>query len=300
MCAMMLSAAAVLAAYKYKYGFLGGAILLGVSMGIYQAYVAYSMTLCVILLRNKQTLRNTVFLGLRYALTGILGFVVYFVGLYYRLRIENEVLRSYQGIDSMGGISLSSLMRQFPLALESFYNFYFGDFLLYSSDYNHYALYAGMFLTLICGIVFLCVRNKLYVQKASILLLCGLLLLLPFGVCLPIIMALSASYHILMFMQFSLVTIFAIVCIELVSESSVNNSPYESKNFPKKICYFIIPHAWITTIICFLLIFNWYLLSNVAYLNMHVRYEKTYSLATRILDRVEQQPDFTSTRLLLS
>lgn len=45
---------------------------------------------------------------------------------------------------------------------------------------------------------------------------------------------------------------------------------------------------WIFTISCILLIFNFILIDNIAYFNMHQRYEKEYALCVRLADRIEQ------------
>jgi hypothetical protein len=103
-------------------------------------------------------------------------------------------------------------------------------------------------------------------------------------------MAPSAIFHILMFMQFSLVAVFGIVLMDMHSAGDESSSP--SGNI--KICY-----IWVSTIISLLLVMNWYILSNTAYLNMQMRHERTHSLATRILDRVEQEPDYTGTTPIL-
>ena len=48
MFALMFSALAVLLSYKYKYGFLLGAILICLSLGIYQSYVSVAILLCIL------------------------------------------------------------------------------------------------------------------------------------------------------------------------------------------------------------------------------------------------------------
>lgn len=46
-------------------------------------------------------------------------------------------------------------------------------------------------------------------------------------------------------------------------------------------------YSWISVIVLFLIVFNFDIISNIAYFNMIIRYEKNYALTNRILDRIE-------------
>ena len=55
---------------------------------------------------------------------------------------------------------------------------------------------------------------------------------------------------------------------------------------------------WISFAAVFLAMWNFILLSNIAYFNMNFRYEKTYALCIKIMDRIEQSPDYDKDRPL--
>ena len=53
---------------------------------------------------------------------------------------------------------------------------------------------------------------------------------------------------------------------------------------------------WAAFIATFLVVWNYILLSNIAYFNMNFRYEKTYALCIKIMDRIEQSEDYDKHR----
>ena len=53
------------------------------------------------------------------------------------------------------------------------------------------------------------------------------------------------------------------------------------------ICY-----QWGCIVSIFVMIFNFFLMTNIAYYNMNEKYEKSYSLCLRIVDRIEQMEEY--------
>ena len=53
---------------------------------------------------------------------------------------------------------------------------------------------------------------------------------------------------------------------------------------------------WVSFGAVFLAVWNYILLSNIAYFNMNFRYEKTYALCIKIMDRLEQSEDYDKDR----
>ena len=105
MLALFLAVLAVLLTKKYRFGFLGGAVCLAFSLGTYQAYLSFTMVLCLfavlMLFAGKESLRDKVAGTLRYLLMGVLGGVLYYVILQVLLRLQGKELASYQGINGI-------------------------------------------------------------------------------------------------------------------------------------------------------------------------------------------------------
>lgn len=59
--------------------------------------------------------------------------------------------------------------------------------------------------------------------------------------------------------------------------------------------YITFIYSWVTVIVITLIIFNFSLISNIAYLNMSLKYEKSYALKNRVLARIEQLDEIEST-----
>ena len=106
---------AILAAYicrKHKFGFIAGSILLAFSMGTYQAYVSVTILLCLfdiaLDILDDKDLYDTWTKGFKYLIMGLAGGALYFGILKICLALEHKELDTYQGINEMGKIGLSS------------------------------------------------------------------------------------------------------------------------------------------------------------------------------------------------
>lgn len=108
---------ATLAVYlykKYKYGFIPAILCIAFSMGIYQAYLPWTIALFVLLLLTKcigeeWNLYRTIVNGIKSVGVILGGLLGYFAILNFFLWKDNVVLDTYQGINSMGRIELKEL-----------------------------------------------------------------------------------------------------------------------------------------------------------------------------------------------
>ncbi len=104
MLALLLAVLAVYLVERKQKGFLIGGLLLGFSMGIYQAYLAFAMVLALygvcrawFFLRD---VRSNLRLTARYIGMGAIGAVFYYVMLQILLKLQHTSLSGYQGIGS--------------------------------------------------------------------------------------------------------------------------------------------------------------------------------------------------------
>lgn len=118
--------AAVLAVWvlqRYKWGFVPSVLLMTCSLGIYQAYIPLTIGLFVLILiqqtlREELDLKKLILRGLYDCAALILGLLLYFLGLKACEAIFGGSLTSYQGVGSMGNLSLSQIPE---LVWEAFY-----------------------------------------------------------------------------------------------------------------------------------------------------------------------------------
>lgn len=100
------------------------AILIALSMGLYQAYVPLTISLMVLQLilmglRGEADAKQLVLRGLYDCLVLSLGLILYFIGLKATVAIFDIALSDYRGINTMGSLSLSQLPRLVGNALSA-------------------------------------------------------------------------------------------------------------------------------------------------------------------------------------
>lgn len=115
---LLLAVLAAWVLYRNKYGLLISAIFTALSLGVYQAFAPITITLFVLqllqqALEGKSDGLSIVKRGLFDCAALILGVVFYFLILKMTLAVTGIALLDYQGIDSMGHISL----RELPMTL---------------------------------------------------------------------------------------------------------------------------------------------------------------------------------------
>lgn len=112
--ALLLAVAAVWLTERHRLGFLGAIVCLALSMGIYQAYVPFTIGLFVLLLIRKTLQDEAEFgalvkRGVFYCLVLGLGVVMYFLCLKVCLALYGTELSDYNGVNNMGKLSLAEL-----------------------------------------------------------------------------------------------------------------------------------------------------------------------------------------------
>ena len=127
MIGLLMAILAVYVCRKHKYGILPGAVLLAFSLGTYQAYVSFAILLIVFellleIVENKN-IKEIWLKGIKYLGMGVLGGMLYYVILQACLFIEKKELDTYQGLNEMGKLSLSSLPGRIAQAYYDFFAF---------------------------------------------------------------------------------------------------------------------------------------------------------------------------------
>jgi len=287
MIAMFLSVSAVWLTKRYRYGFLLGAVGIACSMGSYQAYIGFAIVLCIssllqVILKNQRSTKEVLLLALRYLGTGLLGVVLYFFVQKFCLAYFQLDLTGYQGIDQMGQMDVSQLLAIIPQAYADFYGFFIHDLYLQSPTYVKY-LYGIVSLLILIFTLIAVVRNQVY-RKITIVLVPLLLAALPLAFQVILFMAPKAFLHVLMYPQYALFFVIPFFLFEVAFERQKKTSTQWRVEI---IC------SWILLFVSCVISYQFYLTSNIGYLNLHLKYEITYATELRILDRIEQHPEYT-------
>lgn len=271
---------AVLAVYiskKYRYGWLPGAVLLGIGVGIYQAYLSLAMVLTLFLL-----VRDIILVGgekfsralykqyLKYLGMGVLSLVFYKVSLEIMCRVERIELINHHGLGSIHFPSFSEFLQAIKQSLIDTIYYYVGSL----SKLNLYGI-SSLVSLLILGIflVIMVYKKKVYKHCSHLFLAAICLLLIPCACHCFYFVTNEVEYYALM--QFPLILSF----VFLFWEYEQIDSKYATGRWGVVLS---------TVILVYVLIVS----ANVAYRVQTLSYEKTYAMMDRVVARMEELPNY--------
>lgn len=280
MLAVFLATAAFLLTDRKKWGFAGGIVLLGVSIGIYQAYLSFTIILCILRLLldliEKDSLKEIWAKIWRYVVMGAGSYIFYVVTLKLMLKWKGVELSGYQGTDRVGSFSFADLPAGLISAWNNFINFARWSNVLTTTEIMKYA-----FVCIFCGMIvmyiLLFIMHKRVKSLIRILLVMVLVGMIPFGANIVNIISPDTLFHLLMRLPWALFFVFSLVLCEHILREGKNIFIRLKKGLALAIC---VCNA--------VLILNFSIMANVVAFNMNERYEKTYAMCLRIVDRIEQ------------
>lgn len=274
-----------------KTGMPIAAILVCVSLGLYQSYLQVFFTLALLVcLRNliEKNLRESVSLAFKEIAVGILGCALYFLAAKAALALTNiPISEDYN--------SLSAAFSAFESPLSSVmatWNTYTEPFRYLLSPETHAVSLCGaanlvFMISIVAALILLVRAYRLNVGSIALVLLCVLLAPLAMG-CVNL-----ASYgvlHEIMIFSYFLIYPFAFMCADLLgSKNNTGSLPQaQTKALP-------IVDIWKTVLAALMIMIA---LSNIIYANQvylkkELEYEATASFVTRIIDRMEQIEGYT-------
>ena len=280
MLGLLLATAAFLLADRKKWGFAGGVVLLGVSLGIYQAYVSFTILLCILKLLinilDGKTFKEIIDKTCRYLVMGAGAYVFYYLSLKIMLKIKGVELSSYQGVDSIEKFTLSEIPAGIIGAYKQFFSFLRLEGALGTTGLMYVSVLGLIFLGV--GIyIWSFIKSKADKKWLRFFLVVLLLAATPVGTTLVCVMEPTVYFHLLMRLPWTLFFVFVLAMAEKI--------PGVTKLIIQRV------RAYVATGICILtllMVSQFAITANVAAFNMEQRYEKTYGLCLRLVDRLEQ------------
>lgn len=266
MLGVLLSIASFYVFYCLEGNILIASLLLALSIGVYQIYLVFAIMLCLFVLIKRLVDKEDIFkLIVKMLLYGGIALVIYFILMKASLYFYHIELKDYQGVNSLFSVSLKDI----PYNLYYGYKVFFHYFIKIKPYNFSIFVFIGYGILATFGLKevyqYLCSWKQHRLHSA---LLGLLLLLIPFAANVILIFSdiTTLVYHILMTHHYVLVIIFPLTFIKC-----------------KKIkCNQLVIFATMV------IVFNYFLVANVAYFNMQQKYEKSYALALRVIDRMEQ------------
>lgn len=281
--AFLFSTLSVWFLYKFKYkkaGIVLSIISILFTLSIYQSYIGVSFGLFAMynilnILKNNSKTRDNIKNILMFGLTVLVGSVLYYLITKLLLYSNGVTLDSYDGTNV---VSLKNIFNNFIFKFYfpylDFYNFFFTEEVVINSAYKR------EFLWLICiviGIVayvisLIRVFKSNFKDKICNFVICLLLfILLPvFLNAIDIIMG-NATLYVLTSASLILIIPFFLAIVEDLFKFN--------------------PLRFLSLIISFIIIFTFYIADNVSYTALKLSYNQAYSVAERIIDRIENFED---------
>ena len=274
---------AILAAYvsrKYKFGFFFGMVLLALSLGTYQSYISVTILLCLFDIIFAVIDNEDIYVlwnkGFKYLMMGIGGGALYYGILKLCLLLQHKELDTYQGINEMAHISLSSIPERIAKMYYDFAAFAFSG-RIFVNNILTLIIMSTLVSASMVAIFVIFVKNKVYKKWYSWIILFLCIGLMPFGAnTVLLMMSQGGEYHLVMRLQW----VVFLVAIVVIAERTI--SSFETAK----------DKLWVTktvsVVLMALLCYNFLLMDNIAYFNLQQQYEKTYAYCVRLLDRIEQ------------
>lgn len=276
MLALLLAVLAAFLVEHSKAGFVWGAIALGFSMGIYQAYAPFAMILAVYAIcrawffgSDFKEKWNTTW---RYVAMGGAGAVIYYGMLQILLFLQKTGLSGYQGIGAGNEKSLIERIVQI-----------YKDFVVHTVKGN-IMMQKGFLLVAIAvllTVAMLALIKAMYVQgsfKEIWTYLCAMVAIVVLPICFNAILIISpdVTYHSLMRYQWVLIPMIAIVIIDRYGADLFGCIKGQA----------VV--SWLGIVTAVVIAFEYVLICNVGYFNLEKKFEKTYAYCLRMLEQMEE------------
>lgn len=268
--AFFLSALAAYFMTSEKPRYLLSALLIALSVGIYQAYITVAVTLVLFKLTDEILYRGTplprLFKKTAFMLlSGIGGMAIYGIVLKLLLAVTSTELLDYQGINSTASLSGINLAGSLYTVKETFIKTFFDT----SNGVNFYVVLNALLLLLTLGFyIAQIIKSKLYKKPLSLIMLIFLAVMTVIGAGALALVNASVDYHNLMRMGYLVFYLFFLVLYERGGDSPVR--------------------CWTVLAVAVLLTANQTVIANVSYHKAQMAYERSYGVLIRIADRIEQ------------
>lgn len=289
---LMLACLAAFIAERYKYGFVVAVVPLTLSMGGYQAYFGVTAGLLILMLtieilKDQTPWKKTLFKGFRFVGTLGVSMAMYFSIV--RIAMPSNGLTTYMGIDKMGKISLTELPTLIIRAYSSLFEYFLRDSHGIFSTITT-ALFTISFL--LCGILVVvwCVKQNIHKEPMKLLLLAVLLLVFPLG-CNIIYVMFPDTPHMLMIYGTVLVPIFLLTIVDLYTMYPI--SSHQEKQSKRGEKYIVRLSCLVITVTVMLCVYNYYIISNQAYLKQFFAYEITYAQSVSLISSIQGTEGYT-------
>ena len=297
---LLLGVIGVYLTERYKYGVLIGIVLLSVSMGEYQMFLCFviaffAVRLIQVIIQGQANNKQVLFFGLKYTALILGGLILYLIINKIVLSQMNLSLTSYRGLDKMGQIDMSHIIRGILSAYEEFFPYIVEINSLFCGGFVAFGAVCTLIVSLVLGIWLLFSRKMQYKFQLVVFFLVLL--------CLPVLLDsifLTGVENATLAMRYPMCFVY-ILGIMMIEESAKDYpAPQENVTNEKRTrtrdakALFISLSTWAVLFSTILLCFSWGVVANESATIIEIKNRNGYALCLRIVDRIEQFPDFSA------
>lgn len=279
--ATMLTMVALVLLKNFRWGMLVAPLLIFVAVGIYQANLAVALSFVILYLmyltviRNR-TLKEIMQQAIKFVIPIMVGMIVYLLYYKYKTTLGGVDITDYKGLDEAGQLSITDLPERIVYMFEYMLTFFFSG-TLNPGNWNLYEMMNAILLVLlfvIGAVSIMKVKDKIPMLSVLLVLMIGL----PFAMFVIVYTSPSVEYHTIM--TFSTLAVYLIPLLFMEDLLKLD------ANRVRKVM------VYVTTVFAVLVTFNFAVISNIAYMNMEYRTEKTVNLLNRIATSIESHPEY--------
>ncbi len=276
--ALFLNTFGVYCVKRYRYGWAVGILLFVIACGIYQAFISWSIGLllfdCLLMLLSDKDVRLILKTGLKYIAILLFSLVTYYIVVKVILFANNLQLTSYQGMDQFKPTNIASYLAFIPKTYKNFIRFFL---------HTPYQTKAYQLMQIIACLVFpvclvyLMAVRRIWKDPLRLMLVAVGTAMIPFALnFITVLTGEGGQVHNLMIYSFILLFIFTLK----FAQDAFTLLEYRKHKIPTAI-------PLVGGLLCALLIWDNFCISNIAYLRLQLTYENSFALANRIAARIE-------------
>ncbi len=247
------------------------AVMITLSVGIYQAYIAVTAILVLVFLIDKLIFgkKDVLYLLKKSGicmLTAVIGLALYYGITMLLVKLMGQPIIDYQGASSAAKFTNIDIKGSLIVAYYTTFKYFF-DF---SEGLNIFHIINIVIVTVTTYLYIVSIiKEKTFKSLGKIILLGVYVILIPVAANLLIFVNCSIDYHNLMKMGYCGFYLLFIILYDRMDKGKA-------------------AYSWIILTLCSLLIFNHIVIANISYHKLNMAYEKSYGTLIRIADRIEQ------------
>ncbi len=256
-------------------GVVGCAVCISLAVGTYQAYLSFAIMLILIrlildIVEKKYGNKELLLSGGRALLGGAAGMALYYAGLLIMMRVNQIGFADYMGMNEVSAPGIGRIFSTLARDTVAFAEMFIGG----NSSFTAYELLNMAFIVCFLGVLAaVFIKRKLYLRRLqAALLVCACLLFIPAAY---IFDFLSGDVVYRYMMLYSLVLIYMLF-VKLVDEYV--------RGWFAEACGLLVA----------VIVFNFAIISNIAYLNLEYCWEQSYATAVRMQERITMLDGFES------